>query len=47
MNTRTNPLHFVARTVAASAAMTASQRVEMRLTHRPGSDHGLSTAGEI
>jgi hypothetical protein len=32
------PLDFVARTAAASAAMTASQRVEMALTHRPGSE---------
>jgi hypothetical protein len=31
------PFGFVARTAAASAAMTASQRVEMALTHRPGS----------
>jgi O6-methylguanine-DNA--protein-cysteine methyltransferase len=38
MNTRTKPLDFVARTFAASAAMTASQRVEIRLTHRPDSD---------
>jgi hypothetical protein len=32
------PLDFLARTAAASAAMTASQRVEMALTHRSGSE---------
>jgi hypothetical protein len=37
MNAKLKPLDFVARTVAANAAMAASQRVEMALTHRPGS----------
>jgi hypothetical protein len=32
------PLDFLARTAAASAAMTASQRIEMALTHRRGSE---------
>jgi hypothetical protein len=38
MSAKPQPLGFVARTAAASAAMTASQRVEMALTHRPGSE---------
>ena len=38
MSAKPQPLDFVARTAAASAAMTASQRVEMALTHRPGSE---------
>jgi hypothetical protein len=35
MSAKPQPLDFVARTAAASAAMAASQRVEMALTHRP------------
>ena len=38
MSAKPQPLDFVARTAAASAAMTASQRVEMALTHRAGSE---------
>jgi len=38
MSARLQPLDFAVRTAAASAAMTASQRVEMALTHRPGSE---------
>jgi len=37
MSAKPQPLDFVARTAAASGAMAASQRVEMALTHRPGS----------
>jgi hypothetical protein len=37
MSAKPQPLDFVARTAAASAAMAVSQRVEMALTHRPGS----------
>ncbi len=38
MSAKPQPLDFVARTAAASGAMAASQRVEMALTHRPGSE---------
>jgi hypothetical protein len=38
MSAKPQPLDFVARTAAASAAMTVSQCVEMALTHRPGSE---------
>jgi hypothetical protein len=38
MSTEAHPLGFVIHTVAASAAISASQHIEMSLTHRPGSD---------